>query len=71
MAEIQAEDKKRAIEIQVEEKKRADEIQMAQREADKELALNSLTTKGPMLWPYIDHVLYEGPRAGVLLWESI
>ena len=28
------------------------------------LCINSLTTRGP--GPYIDHVLYEGPRAGAL-----
>ena len=28
--------------------------------------VNSLTTRGPGPGPYIDHVLYEGPRAGAL-----
>ena len=32
--------------------------------------INSLTTRGPA-GPYIDHVLYEGPRAGALACESI
>ena len=30
------------------------------------MTLNSLTTRGPGPEPYIDHVLYEGPRAGAL-----
>ena len=44
MAELQAEEKKRADELQAEEKRRADEIkvQMAKIEADKELALKEM-----------------------------
>ena len=33
---------------------------------DKSLTVNSLATRGPGPGPYIDHVLYEGPRAGAL-----
>ena len=33
--------------------------------------INSLTTRGPGPGPYIDHVLYGGPRAGALPWDSI
>ena len=32
--------------------------------------LNSLATRGPGPGPYIDHVLYEGPRAGALRFEE-
>ena len=32
----------------------------------KSVSLNSLITRGPGPGPYIDNVLYEGPRAGAL-----
>ena len=42
MAELQAEEKKRADELQAEEKKRADEIHMAQIETEKELKIKKM-----------------------------
>ena len=42
MAELQAEEKKRADEIQAEKEKMADEIQMAKVETDKELAIKHM-----------------------------
>ena len=47
IAELQAEEKKRADELQAEEKRRADEIkvQMAKTEAEKELSLREMELK--------------------------
>ena len=42
MAELQAEEKKRADELQAEEKKRADEFRMAQVETEKELKIKEM-----------------------------
>ena len=42
MAELHAEDKKRADELQAEREKRADEIQMAQIEIEKELKIKEM-----------------------------
>ena len=42
IAELQAEEKKRAYELQAEEKKRADEIRLAQIEIEKELKIKEM-----------------------------